>query len=406
MTHVNVGRARDLLGDVRQALDDAVEAVAEALRLAAREMLRQLSQFADPDDADRDADRDALAPLHRAIKQVRTALAESDPTPGGVDGAQEVLDSLPDLFQNAEDAIRQRLTNERQQLLTSSLMTDDVEGANDFAQDFLVDVTNGREAVRSALTTLSKKALHDARRELQLLDDATTKLRDAVRDRREKSASLLDAIGPEQAIGANPDGALPKHVVQLNGRRAAVRNAAETRPLTAQRLSEGEDDLRKLRLAHAAAVDAIEKLGGANELGSLAQALGGAARIEELQEAFGFSDFGALATLVANLGGKQELSQLLTKFGSQGLKGVCDHLGGGACVGVLLRDGCGGDITQLDQLHGAFSGDFSKLGGLLEKGGLKQAPQALAAILRLGCGGKAGDFKSFCDGYATDEALE
>ncbi|MDP5220233.1 hypothetical protein Q5Y75_23875 [Ruegeria sp. 2205SS24-7] len=349
--------SNQVLKDAASALEKARE-LAERIQQAAQkrqEEKQRIKSEAEQLEDHGDADGNEKAALAEARNKVADKLDETPLIQTVLDDAQSLLeDAKRTALELSKAAQIRRDTHDRIQsdgegVKIVGVLADQIEKMKTAREELASELTKpvtqeNNEAAQAKLEVLQKTA-RNVSDELAVLGDAK-----GIHD-------LCDAAGvSHDEYLALEDG--------LGGRKELLACRAA---FSATKLGE-----------------LCKDLGGADKLGTLIKELGGAEELQKLLGELGEKDFLLKLVNDTSLDGK-EIKKLCTDLEP---KLVADMLG----AGVSAKD--------IERLHAAIGDKVSDFKTLAKDAGLSAKPKAMMALFTTGCEGDSNKFQALCTGFS------
>ena len=404
-----------VLQDAASALEKANQVasqIREAVEERRQERKRILSELEKIKD-DPDAAEDEKVTLAEAVTKVTDTLDQTPLTDQVLQDARTLLQAVQKTAGELATAARgrrdthDRIAKEGEAIIVAGVLPDQIEQLTTARKDLA-------DALDKPVTADNNKI---AQKKLDTLKDIATRVTDELR-----------VLGDEQGINDLCAAAgieiedYPALEKGLGGRKAVLECRAA---FTAQELGTfckdfgGADALGPL----------ISDLGGASKFKTLMTELGGSAALLSLVKDAGLEGK-AIKKLCEDLGPKLMADMLKAGVSAQDVKALHTAIGDKAeafktlakdagldakpkAMMALFKIGCGGDPAKFQTLCEGFSGDDEddklkrqNLKGLVEKGGLGDAPEAFGAMLATGCDGDPAKLAELGGAFDTDERRE
>ncbi|MFA3918723.1 hypothetical protein [Ruegeria hyattellae] len=350
-----------------QVLAEAAVALEEAEVLAER--IREAVQKRQEEKRRIISEAEQLEDHGDAVEQEKTALAEA---------RDKVANKL------AETPLIQTVLDDAQSLLEQAKQkARDLSEAAQIRRDTHDQIQRDGEHVEVVgILADQLEMLKTAREELafELSKDVTKENNEAAQSKLEELQKIATSVSDELAVLGDAKG---------------IQDLCDAAGVTHDKYQELEDGLgnRREMLACRAVFSATElgglckDLGGADKLGALIKELGDA---EELQK------------LLSELGGKDALLKLFndTNLDDKEIKKLCADLEPKLVADML---GAGVSAKDIEKLHAAIGDKVGDFKTLAKDAGLSAKPKAMMALFTTGCEGDSNKFQALCTSFSGDE---
>ncbi|WP_372571722.1 hypothetical protein [Ruegeria jejuensis] len=334
---------------IGQAVDDRKE--------EKKRILLEVEKIKDDPDAD-DTEKGALA---TACKKVRDTLDQAPLTEKILEGARTLL---AEAEQQAEGLVKaaqlrrdkhKEIKEDGDEVKTVGVLSDQIE-----------KLENARQALNTALSEpLSNKNNETAEIRLNELKKVAETIDEELKILGGKDG--VDALCDEAGVDRDKYADLERG---LGGRKEMLENRA---------------------VFSAKELGALCKaFGGADKIGPLIKELDGPGELKKLQDALGGAE--NLVTLTTG-----------TKLDGAGIKKLCYDLGT-KLVADMLKAGVKAD--DIGKLHAAIGDAAPNFTQLAAEAGLDGKPKALMSLFLTGCDADAVKFQAFCNGFGGDDEAD